>query len=89
MLFRCTTYSASAVSLRSSPVHSPLHSASVHVTQLSSSPNPMPVEKQELVINEVVRFGEDYLSPMRLVRIIYCVYYIYTDIICIYIYSVS
>ena len=57
---------------RGSAAASPLHSASVHVSRLSHSPNPVPVglsrggaKKEE---GEEI-FGETVLSPKRLVSV--------------------
>ncbi|CAI7995442.1 Leucine-rich repeat-containing protein 56 [Geodia barretti] len=53
--------SRSAVSLRRAASASPLHSASVQVTDVSSLANPAPVGGRTKE-----NFGEDYLSPTRL-----------------------
>jgi hypothetical protein len=57
--------SRSAVSLRRAASASPLHSASVHLTDVSSLANPAPVGRKGGRTKE--NFGEDYLSPTRLV----------------------
>lgn len=66
-------HSVSAVPLRAVPSSlSPLHSASVHVTEFSPVTNPEPVgeggceEKRGQQGNNW--FGEDYISPTKLVR---------------------
>jgi Leucine-rich repeat (LRR) protein len=56
--------SRSAVSLRRAASASPLHSASVHLTDVSSLANPAPVGRKGGRTKE--NFGEDYLSPTRL-----------------------
>ena len=58
----CRQESRSAVSLRRAASASPLHSASVQVTDVSSLANPAPVGGRTKE-----NFGEDYLSPTRLV----------------------
>lgn len=51
------------------PSHSPLHSASVYVTEVSHLTNPVPVGREGDGRGREERFGEDYLSPMKLVRV--------------------
>lgn len=66
-------HSASAVPLGAVPSSlSPLHSASVHVTEFSPVSNPEPVGEGGCEGKRSRQgrdwFGEDYLSPMKLVR---------------------